>query len=437
MRSLERDYKYLLLKLVPYHRLDRERRRHISRALESGDATAMRRAAVQALDDLCGSGHFTRAGTSVNNGNSVVTYVPRAGNFQLRLQVPTDELEASARGTPRTAETGVDVTIDVIPGIIGAFSITQQSMYERLETTVGRLASWFVMTAVRLRLVQERLGEESEGETVTAEPEANILKQAANMHCKRTGEIELLHPQAAIALGMSKPDGQSLPGTNVGRVAVSPIFAAGEFWGVLECWLPDGDDGPMARSRIEVATGMIEQIIENAIHLENLTSMDKLTEIYNRNFYDAQVPIEVERAKRSGTHLTMLIADIDDFKSINDTHGHSTGDDALMLTAQLIKRNLRRIDLAFRYGGEEFVILLPGTAQVEAIHTAERVRSVIEKVTELHTADGRSIPLRVSIGAAVYPNDAQSHEELFNKADKALYRAKHQGKNRVEFYGDS
>jgi diguanylate cyclase (GGDEF)-like protein len=133
----------------------------------------------------------------------------------------------------------------------------------------------------------------------------------------------------------------------------------------------------------------------------------------------------------------MLILDIDDFKKINDTYGHRRGDEALALVAELIKRNLRKIDQPFRYGGEEFVILLPGTAAAEAVHTAERLRAVISEADGLTDDGGETIEVRVSIGAAVFPNHARSEGELFAKADSALYRAKRKGKDRVELYDGS
>jgi diguanylate cyclase (GGDEF)-like protein len=202
----------------------------------------------------------------------------------------------------------------------------------------------------------------------------------------------------------------------------------------MELWLPTSMVGEQERSRIEVATGMIEQIIENSIQLELLTSIDKLTGIYNRNFYDVQVLIEIERAKRSGTKLSLLLLDLDDFKQVNDTYGHKRGDRALMLVADLIKKNLRKIDLPFRWGGEELAILLPGTTEVEAVHTAERLRAVIADAVGPADKQGIPIPVTVSVGAAVYPDHAGSAEDLFTRADTALYQAKTQGKNRVVFY---
>lgn len=188
------------------------------------------------------------------------------------------------------------------------------------------------------------------------------------------------------------------------------------------------------RSRAEIASGIVGQIIENSVRLENLTSIDKLTGVYNRQFYDRLVRIEMERATRSGTKVSLLVLDIDDFKQINDTMGHRKGDEALVVVADLMRGRLRKIDLPFRYGGEEFVVLLPGTAETEAIHTAERLRTVIESWDEFVDERGHRRRITVSIGAAVFPDHARTEEELFSKADAALYMAKRKGKNRVEFY---
>lgn len=438
----EKDYRYLLLKLVPLHRLERHTRREIGRALDGRDHAVLRRVSLDALECLCESGYYVRTGSERRNGDALITYQRAGGRVQVRLLVPANELETAPEpGRPESASAavpaaGVDVSFHIIPEILRSFSITdeRESMFERLAGTIQLLPAWFRVSAVRLVLVEERLGEDADGDIVKTESEKDILRKAANEHCRRTGNVEFLHPDAAVALGMDRPRRVNRDAEEPGLVAVSPLFSAGEFWGILELWLPGDDDGPRVRSRIEVATGMIEQMIENSVRLENLTSLDKLTGVYNRNFYDTQVRIEIERAKRSASKLAMLVMDIDDFKPVNDTYGHRRGDQALMLVADAIKANLRKIDLAFRYGGEEFVVLLPGTSQVEAVHTAERLRSVIADISTFKADDGTAIPLRVSIGAAVYPDHADNEDALFRKADGALYRAKAAGKNRVEIH---
>jgi diguanylate cyclase (GGDEF)-like protein len=125
--------------------------------------------------------------------------------------------------------------------------------------------------------------------------------------------------------------------------------------------------------------------------------------------------------------------DIDDFKRVNDRYGHDVGDEMLKLIARVTRDHLRKIDLLFRYGGEEFIVLLPGAGKDAAERTAERIREVVSKAR--HTLDdGREIGVTISIGGCIFPNDGQKELDLFRKADSALYVSKREGKNRVTFY---
>ncbi|MCK5617941.1 MAG: GGDEF domain-containing protein, partial [Candidatus Krumholzibacteria bacterium] len=168
--------------------------------------------------------------------------------------------------------------------------------------------------------------------------------------------------------------------------------------------------------------------------IETVTSVDALTQIYNRHFYDTQVSVEIERATRSGNEVSMLVIDLDDFKRVNDELGHKKGDEALSNVADLIRNNLRKVDLPFRYGGEEFVILLPGTSEFESVHTAERLRRVVAEFTGFKNLHGQTRTITVSVGVSVYPDTAASADELFEQADSAMFRAKRLGKNRVVLY---
>jgi diguanylate cyclase (GGDEF)-like protein len=193
------------------------------------------------------------------------------------------------------------------------------------------------------------------------------------------------------------------------------------------------DDSARVR-RLEAATHLVRQAVEFSAQIETITSIDALTQIYNRHFYDSQVSVEIERAMRSGNEVSMLVIDIDDFKRVNDELGHKKGDEALTAIAELIRDNLRKVDLPFRYGGEEFVILLPGTSEFESVHTAERLRRVIAEYAGFTDHLGRSRRITVSVGVSVYPEVATNADELFDQADQAMYRAKELGKNRVVLY---
>jgi diguanylate cyclase (GGDEF)-like protein len=123
------------------------------------------------------------------------------------------------------------------------------------------------------------------------------------------------------------------------------------------------------------------------------------------------------------------VLDIDDFKAVNDAHGHQTGDDALRHLADALRRNVREHDEVFRVGGEEFCILMPGLGQGDAVAVAERLRQAV--------AQSRfRLPLRISIGVAAYPDDGTTREQLLGRADAALYAAKGAGKNRTSTYAD-
>lgn len=155
---------------------------------------------------------------------------------------------------------------------------------------------------------------------------------------------------------------------------------------------------------------------------------DKLTGMPNREAFDRHLIREIDLAKRLNLPLSLLVVDIDNFKTINDDYGHSSGDRALTLIAQTLINCLRRSDIAFRYGGEEFTIVLSHCDTHTAEQVAERLRQTISQLT---CHDGsRSFSLTVSIGFAQMKADENIHQ-LFDRADKALYQAKADGRNRI------
>ena len=160
---------------------------------------------------------------------------------------------------------------------------------------------------------------------------------------------------------------------------------------------------------------------------------DKLTGLYSRGYYDHFLNLEIKRSLRQNTPLALLMIDIDNFKQINDTFGHQAGDKILEQLGDIIKLNIREIDLAARYGGEEFAVVMSNTDLREAEQAAERIRQSIQ---EQAVSDGDA-QVTVSIGIALYPMDATSMNDLVEKADRSLYKAKRDGKNRVCAYSKS
>lgn len=168
--------------------------------------------------------------------------------------------------------------------------------------------------------------------------------------------------------------------------------------------------------------------------LQSLANHDPLTGIANRRRFIERFGWELQKAKRSQQEMALLIIDIDRFKTINDTYGHAVGDKAIVLFSDACKRAIRETDLLGRFGGDEFVALLPATGSDEALQIAERMRGLIVSCTGLE-ANGRTIALSASIGISTIHADDTDLSRALHKADAALYRAKQRGRNRVELEG--
>lgn len=172
-------------------------------------------------------------------------------------------------------------------------------------------------------------------------------------------------------------------------------------------------------------TWMINARLVAAIY--NTSMKDSLTQIYNRHAMEEIVPRELARSHRHNTELSVIIADIDHFKEINDNFGHHVGDKVLKRMGAILKRKLRRQDLAFRYGGEEFLLLLPDTNVDNAVKAAHKLRQTIEKQRFTTGKEGK---WTASFGVSQL-NDKEEWESVIQRADEALYQAKHKGRNTV------
>jgi diguanylate cyclase (GGDEF)-like protein/PAS domain S-box-containing protein len=169
----------------------------------------------------------------------------------------------------------------------------------------------------------------------------------------------------------------------------------------------------------------IDELYNMTTSLEEEASIDSLTGAFNRTKFEKFFDYEVEKAQLSKNVLSVIILDIDHFKSINDNYGHHVGDDVLKDLVKLITKNLKRIDIFARWGGEEFVILLPGTELKNAKILAENIRSKVEEAS--FSTAGK---ITVSFGVGEH-HDTESKKDIFNRVDKLLYEAKKAGRNRV------
>ncbi len=170
--------------------------------------------------------------------------------------------------------------------------------------------------------------------------------------------------------------------------------------------------------------------------VRELALRDGLTGLYNHRHFHDVLEQELHRINRYGGELTMLMMDLDDFKKFNDNYGHLAGDFILKQFAEVLNRHLRSSDMVFRYGGEEFAVILPATNQTEAASVVQHLLEAIRGENHYQVNNVESASVMTSVGIATAPEDSDSREALIACADSALYQAKDQGKNKAVFFSD-
>jgi diguanylate cyclase (GGDEF)-like protein len=207
---------------------------------------------------------------------------------------------------------------------------------------------------------------------------------------------------------------------------IIPLIAVGKTVGILSLYTKPGTEVTENLVKLfSILGGQIGIAINNAMFYEeikNLSLHDPLTGLANRRFMEIQLEKDFEAARRYGGKLSVVMIDIDHFKQYNDTHGHQEGDRLLAKLAAVLLKMLRAMDTVFRYGGEEFLALLPGTDLAQAVATAERIRAAVEA----------QAGVTISLGVSEYGKTITDKGTLIKRADKALYRAKMGGRNRTE-----
>jgi two-component system, cell cycle response regulator len=162
----------------------------------------------------------------------------------------------------------------------------------------------------------------------------------------------------------------------------------------------------------------------------NLVNIDELTGLYNYRYLDIALEREIRRAERYGFGISLLFMDLDLFKNVNDTHGHLVGSKVLKEVGMLLRNSTREVDFVFRYGGDEFTVILVETGEIGAASVAERIRKSIESHQFL-ASEGLNIRMTACLGYSCYPEDSKAKVELLELADQAMYRGKASGKNVV------
>ncbi len=239
-----------------------------------------------------------------------------------------------------------------------------------------------------------------------------------------------------------RTEGTPLAELHSGPLVNVPMVARGRIVGAISVESPDPGTplGDRDLDVLKVFADTAAMAVENARLYQTMCELsvrDELTGLYNRRHLSQQLEAEWGHAERYGMPLALLMVDIDHFKKLNDGNDHLTGDAALRKVATLLLRNTRGIDTVARYGGEEFVVLLPRATRASARLVAEKLRRVLEEADFAGEAVLPQGTLTVSLGAAAYPEDASTPEELLERADAALYRAKDKGRNRVEVWEEA
>jgi len=429
--GMDRDYRFLLSRLIPRQLLSPGRRGEMERVLDHGDRLELVREAYLAMEELVGSGAFASGGVRGSNGTMSISYRSAHHPTVITLFMTSAEWEGIS-GAGRRVE---GILPSVFAGIISSLSFNDspKTIVSRIEEMLSLAAHISEGARGKLLFVNRTPTiREWSRDTVAFLPLSEALKLRFYHSCLTGGTP---HTFLRLAGNRSEQGAFAIaPGTK--SVLMIPLLARDTRWAILEAHLPA--DVPPDRgmlSNFHILGQGIVRLIENNTHLEKMVSIDRLTQVHNRNYYEMQVPLEIERANRNRMSLGFLIIDIDDFKKVNDSYGHEIGDRVLRLVAQTVRKSLRKIDLIFRYGGEEFVVLLPTASADSARRTAERIRGIVARA-EHALDDGRKVKVTISVGGCIYPQHAQNERHLLRAADRALYAAKEEGKNRVVFSGD-
>ncbi len=249
----------------------------------------------------------------------------------------------------------------------------------------------------------------------------------------QTGEALLVADVGQESRFASRVD--EMTGTETHSVVCVPICARDRVLGVIELINGVGKESFQEEdlSLLGHLADYAAIALENARHVQRITELtitDDCTGLYNARHLPFVLDAEIYRSRRYGYEFSFIFIDLDRFKSVNDTYGHRVGSKLLSRVGELIKGNLRLIDYAFRYGGDEFVVLLPQTDREQAVVVVRRLKELLNHTAFL-AEEGHNVTVTASFGLACFPHDAQTCDELLLLADKALYLAKNTSRNSI------
>ncbi|MCK4680281.1 sensor domain-containing diguanylate cyclase [bacterium] len=465
MKKPARSPTELLTRLLPIDRLDEEGLALYRSVVSSRDERAFRRGAVRLMDRLCELGYMRRLSRTENQRTVRLTYrnLLTLDTVSISLEQPTPEQptpeqaarqtsDAGPHGVPPESETlrgeeplrrldeppRAAMTLSFLRAVAASSRRTDLAgalgyLYDLLKDAVG---------ADRVALAMSRGLADSQTVNLTeledvcvSNEEDQVAPPDIREKVEATGE--------ALSIQDVRRDSRHVryfPGRASGALALAPLKAEAYVYGTIGIWSSrsyafDSNSVAVLQFVAEFAAGLIKRRLE----VEELIFIDQTCQIHNRRYFDEQLAREIARSKRTGNAMALLIGDLDNFKSVNDTLGHAAGDSVLRQVGKILSENAREVDIVARYGGEEFGVILPDISREGALTVAERIRSTIAMHGFITGSEQQPTwDLTISIGGALYPLDASSRDDLMDKADRiALYQAKHLGKNRVIMYEDT
>jgi len=456
MKRPTRSPSDLLASLLPIDRLDEEGMALYRSIVSSGDEQAFRTGAVRLMDRLCELGYMRRLSRSENGGIINLKYrnLLTLDTISITLEQPAMERpsDAGPRAAPQESDASGEseplrepdeppragMTLSFLRAVAASSRRTDLGgalgyLYDLLKDAVGADR---VALAMSRGLVNSQATNLTELEDICVSNEDDqIAPPAIRELVESTGEVLSIQD-----IRRDSHHSRHFPRGASGAIAVAPLEADAYVYGTLAIWSSrnyafDSNSVAVLQFVAEFAAGLIKRRLE----VEELIFIDQTCQIHNRRYFDEQLAREIARSKRTGNAMALLIGDLDNFKSVNDTLGHAAGDSVLRQVGKILSENARQVDIVARYGGEEFGVILPDISRESALAVAERIRSTIAMHRFITGSEQQPAwDLTISIGGALYPLDAASKSDLIDKADRiALYRAKHLGRNRVIMYQDT
>ncbi len=445
MKQRDIGFRELLERVLPLEELPAADRSRVERALSSGAAREIERAALSTIERLAEGGALRRVPSPPNGGGTVLRFQPRDALELITLHMPGPATMAGVIAYPRSALPARVLT-----------RLDQLRQMLRLDdpTVVADGSAGQGRTGVMSQFAQagrELLGDAmlayharaaTAGDETTAAIAASVDAASGPLDPALAGHA-LVHPGSIYYC----PDTG-----NVARIA-APARARGvRSLVAVEVGPPDGP----ARGTLEVASPTPNAytvddlarialladycggLLERAERIEKLVFVDPLTRVYNRSYFDLQAQNELARARRDKASVALCIADIDNFKSFNTTFGFEAGNQVLAQVAQTLRGGVRPFDTVARWGGEEFAVLLAAPVNADAARAiSERLRTAVERLrVNLEALDRtvHQVAVTLSIGVALSPEHAETPQDLWRSANQALLQAKSGRKNQVVFF---